>query len=509
MVAAIQERENILQEIHTAVRHMAVYGIGNVLVKALGFLMLPFYTHYLSPKDYGVLEILDLSMSLFALMLNMGLTPAFLRCYAGAPTAEAKREVVGSGCLFGLATGVVTFLAGVWFVRPASAALFGSSIPASYLLISFSSIVVNYMANLPRTYLRALDKAGSFTMVDTAGVLLLLVLNIVFIAGLRMGVAGVLCSSLIVATLQFVPLTVWAFRKAGFHFGRRPLERMLSFGLPLIFANIGLFVLNFSDRFFLKHFWSLDVVGIYAVGYKFGFMMNYLFVQPFFTMWQTRMYAIHAQPEHPKIFKQIFALYTLGLLCAGLAMSLFSTEAVRLMVAPKFAASQYVIPVVVLSYVFYGLSYYAQLGMFLTDRTKLVGIIGAVAAAVNLVLNYFLIRIYGMMGAAWATLLSFAFIAVVSYICSQRVFRLPLGVGRMAGMMLLASALYLTCRIWAPEMLLAAVVMKFFVLAAFPVLAWKSGLLPPAAAETVSVATTRAVATMSRFCGAMCRRTVA
>src|ERR1700692_220479 len=71
-------------EIETAVRQMAVYGAGNILVKAVGFLMLPFYTHYLGPQDYGILEIIDLSMTLFGLVLSMGLTPAFLRCYAAA-----------------------------------------------------------------------------------------------------------------------------------------------------------------------------------------------------------------------------------------------------------------------------------------------------------------------------------------------------------------------------------------------------------------------------------------
>jgi hypothetical protein len=81
MVTTARYGDNILQEIRTAVRHMAVYGAGNIMVKALGFLMLPFYTRYPSPKDYGVLEILDLSMSVFALVLNMGLTPAFLRVF--------------------------------------------------------------------------------------------------------------------------------------------------------------------------------------------------------------------------------------------------------------------------------------------------------------------------------------------------------------------------------------------------------------------------------------------
>jgi O-antigen/teichoic acid export membrane protein len=478
---------------------MAVYGIGNILAKALGFLMLPFYTHYLGPRDYGILEIIDLSMTLFGLVLNMGLTPAFLRCYAAADSDQDKYKLVSTGCIFGVVTGALTFAIGVRFIRPATLLLLGPTVPSTYILLSFSALVLNYAATLPRTYLRALDRAGTYTVVDTAGIGALLCLNIVFVAFLHTGLAGVLWSSLIVASLQFITVSGWAYWKAGIRFDRAHLQRMLGFGIPLIFANMGLFILNFSDRWFLRHFWSLDVVGIYAVGYKFGFMMNYLFVQPFFVMWQSRMYAIHAQVEHPNIFRQIFAVYGLGLVYAGLAMSIFSPEVVRLMVGRKFVSSQEVIPIVVASYIFYGLSYYAQLGLFLTDKTRVIGVIGGVAAVLNLVFNYFLIGHYGMMGAAWSTLLSFAFITAVSYWQSQRAFRLPLGMGRVLIAMALAVGVYLLCRFWSPSSLWLTLAMKSSALVVFPILVWKAGILPPSAAATLLAARTEALARISRL----------
>jgi len=477
MTGTVQERSNILQEIQTAVRHMAIYGVGNVMIKAIGFLMLPFYTHYLNPKDYGVLEILDLSMSLFALVLNMGLTPAFLRVYAAAGCDEDRRRVVSTGCLFGIVTGLVTFGAGAGFTGPATRLILGPGVPSTYVLLSFAALVLSYMANLPRTYLRALEASGAYTILDTGAVFVLLILNVWFIAVMKLGLAGVLMSSLIVAGVQFAGLSVWALRKAGFHFWMPHLRRMLDFGMPLILSNLGLFVLNFSDRFFLQHLRSLDVVGVYAVGYKFGFMMNYLFVQPFFVMWQSRMYAIHANVEHRTIFRQIFTLYSFGLIFAGLAMSLFSPEVIGVMVEPKFAASQGVVPIVVLSYIFYGLGYFAQLGMLLTDRTKNIGVIGAGAAVVNLLLNYVLISRYGMMGAAWATLLSFMAIAIACYWSSQRVFPLTLGVGRVGTGLVLAIVLYLACSSVSAGIGIT-LGMKVAALAAFPLLAWKTGVIP-------------------------------
>src|SRR6185503_5972581 len=104
------------QQIHTAVRHGAIYGLGNVLAKAIGFLMVPFYTHYLDPVDYGVLEILALSMSLLGMVLHMGITAALLRSYGAAQSSDEKRKAVSTAFLFVGVTGLVTFLAGAGFV---------------------------------------------------------------------------------------------------------------------------------------------------------------------------------------------------------------------------------------------------------------------------------------------------------------------------------------------------------------------------------------------------------
>jgi O-antigen/teichoic acid export membrane protein len=483
--APAAERRAGSHEIQTAVRHMAAYGIGFILVRVMGFLMIPFYTHYLAPRDYGILEILDLSMTLFGLIVNIGITPALLRSYAAAPSPAEKHKVVSTATIFVMLTGSIVYVIGLACIAPVTMLLFGPKVSSSYVLLSFSALILNYMANAPRTYLRALDKAGTYSTIDTVSAVALLTLNVIFIAILKLGVMGVLLSSVLIAVVQFVLMSVWALRNVGFSFSRIHMARMVRFGAPLVFANVGLFVLNFSDRFFLQHLRSLDIVGIYALGYKFGYMLNALVVQPFFVMWQSRMYSVHAQPDHARIFKQIFALYSLGLIYAGLAMSLFSPEVVGLMVEQRFMSAQTVIPLVVLSYVFYGLSYYAQLGMYLMDQTKAIGVIGIVAAVLNVILNWVLISSFGMIGAAVATLLSFGFLAVASYWRSQMVFRLRLGVGRMFAGMALAVAMYLVCQWRLPAGPVSTIVLKVTLLAAYPVLVWKAGILHPSAAEAM------------------------
>jgi O-antigen/teichoic acid export membrane protein len=245
-------------------------------------------------------------------------------------------------------------------------------------------------------------------------------------------------------------------------------------------------------------------VGVYAVGYKFAFMLNYLVVQPFMIMWQTRMYVIHQNPEHRSIFSQIFVLYSVLLIYAGLAMAVLSPELVRIMVGPQFGAGQDVIPIVTLAYVFYGVGYYLELGMLLRDRSSLVGAVGAGAVVLNLVLNYFLVLHFGMMGAAWATLISFLGIALASFWFSERVLPLSLGAGRVTATVLFAIAIYLVGRFWTLPSVGTTVTLKVFLLASFPLVLWKSGILSAAEKGTLLAAGRTVRECLSRWTTVVC-----
>jgi O-antigen/teichoic acid export membrane protein len=483
-----------------------MYGLGTILAKALGFFMIPVYTHYLAPVDYGILEMLDLSMALLGMFLSLGIAPALLRSYLAAPSQEEKRVVVSSAFIFVTVTALITLILGLVAIRSVSVLIFGPSIPPKYLLLSFTSFILGYIVNVPYVYFRALEASGTFVTIDTLSLVLQLLLNVVFVVVFQLGLSGVLVSSVICVSLQVIPLSTWLVRETGLRLRRRPLEEMIRFGLPLIFSNLALFTLNFSDRFFLKHLQSLDVVGIYAVGYKFGFMVSYLVVQPFMVMWQSRMYIIFEKADHPEIFQQISVLYSLVLTYVATAIAILSPEIVHFMVNSKFSSSRDVIPIVSFAYVIWGMGYYAQLGMFLTNRTGIIGALSVAAAALNLALNYFLILHYGMLGAAWATILSFLAIAVANYRFSQKLLPLPLGIGRVAGLLSLGVSFYLISRWWEPASIGVSVCIKVFLLLLFPLVLWKLGIVSAAEIDTLASTRNRIAAGISRLLGMVPRK---
>jgi O-antigen/teichoic acid export membrane protein len=436
------ERHSVTKEIGVAARHSVVYGIGGILTKAVSFLLLPFYTHYLVPRDYGVLEILDLSMSLLAMFLNMGVTAALLKHYGSAESDEEKRNVIGSTFLFALSTGVFVFLAGMPFIPKLTLLLLGPQVPSSYMFVSFGGFVLNYISNVPYTHLRAKEASGKIVVFDIVVAVAILALNIYFIVSWHMALFGVLLSPLIVGVLKMLVLIKWMAKDIALRMDWRLLRRILGFGAPLILFNLTMFTLNFSDRYFLQRIVSLDAVGLYAVGYKFGFMLNFLLIQPFNMMWQARMYLVYRRPDHRRIFGQVFVLYSAALLVGALGLALFGSEIVRIMADKRYAAAGSVVAPVALAYVFLGIGYYLQLGMFLSGRTGMIGLISAGAAIVNLACNELLITRFGMTGAAWATVLGFLAIAVGSYYFSQRTCPLDLPVGRVVRGLAAALGIY-------------------------------------------------------------------
>jgi O-antigen/teichoic acid export membrane protein len=314
---------------------------------------------------------------------------------------------------------------------------------------------------------------------------------------------GILLSPVIVNGVWLILVGGRMLIDIGLRFSSSLLRKMVLFGLPLVLANLAAFVLNFADRFFLQHFQSLAVVGLYAVGYKFGFMINVVLVQPFSQMWQARMYAIYGNDQHGSIFGQIFVLYSLLLTYAALAVAIWSQEIIHLMAGSKFAAAGAVIPLISLAYVVCGVGSYLQTGMYLVNRTRLIGVISGVAAVISLGLNYSLILYYGMIGAAWATVLSFGMIALGSYWCSRTVCHLGLDLRRVAAGGTIALFLYLPFQWWRPESLFLAIAAKLIALAAFPVVLFTFRVLSPAEIDTVLAARAKTYAIYSRLFGGL------
>ena len=432
----------MLRTLRESFKHTSIYTFGNLTSKAVGLLLIPVYTHYLKPREYGIIDILDLTIILIGVVVSMGLGSSLFRYYLAAETEEGRHEVVGSALLFSMISAGVVAIPILLGSRGISQLLFRTPGYASYLQLAMLSFWIGMIAETCRNYIRARQQSAFFVATLLIQLVISVGLNIYFIVFRHLGVMGFLLSSLIVSVLASGALLVHTLAETGFRVSIPTTRRMLIYGAPFIFSGLGSFVLNFADRYFLNAYANLTEVGIYALGYKFGFLISMLASAPFLQMWDAQVFVVQKEPNAKAVYARMFEYFAALILFGVLILSVFIKDVLRVMAAPEYFAAHHVVPIIALAYVFNGWGQYFRLGMLLTNRTRSIGVIMVGTGAVTLALYVIFIRAFHGMGAAVATLLSFALMMVWTYIVSQRLYPVPFNHRRTAGVLAIAASCY-------------------------------------------------------------------
>lgn len=412
-------------------KHTLVYGAGIVAKKLTSFLMLPIYTRFLTPSDYGVLELLSMTIDLIGTIAGVGLASAVFRFYNSEDDPDAKRQIMSTAAVGVTVLAAVTALLGQFAAAPLSTIVLGADGDPVYFHLFFLIYLVQAAESIPLLYLRAQQRSRFFVTVSVAKLLAMLSLNIYFVVGLRMGVLGVLLSNLIATAVFALGLTIHLLRRIGIDLSPARLKAMAGFGFPLVFVYLGNFVMVYSDRYFIQHFIGTDAVGIYSLAYKFAFILSALAFQPFQMVWAPYRFDVGKRDDARAIYRKVFLYLNLILGFVALGIGLFVRDVLAVMADPAFFAAHRVVPLVLLAQLLSHWTAYCNVSLFLTDNTRLFAGTSAVGAVVVLALNLVMIPRWGVPGAAVATVAAYGarFLSVYSF--GQRKYRIDYGWGRI------------------------------------------------------------------------------
>ncbi|MCL4708117.1 oligosaccharide flippase family protein [bacterium] len=433
----------MLQDFKSILKHGSIYSLGNILSKLVGFLMIPIYTRYLTPADYGVLELLTLVSVIFSMVLALRLTSGLTRYYREYEEQEDRNRLVSTALVF---TVVLAALAYALLSRSGesiSLLVFKTAKYHDEVILIIISLAFEMCASVAYTYLRILEKSVHFILISFLQLVIGLSLNVYFIVVLQWGLNGILYSMVVSNGVAFLLLSAYTFAQVRFHFDAGKLRGMLVFGLPLIPAGFLIFILNMGDRFLLGRLTTLSEVGIYALGYKFGMMLGTFIGGPFSFVWAPKRVEIYKdRTNRDEIFTRVFLYLFLVLALVGLAISILIKDVLTFIAAPEFLPAFRVVPLVTLGYVFYTLYYLVDFGFYINNKTYWYIIINAVAAALNVGLNLWLIPRHGAMGAAMATAISFLVCPILAYLISQRYYYLKYDFVRIGKLIAVILVLY-------------------------------------------------------------------
>lgn len=431
----------MFEKIKKLLSHSLVYGLGNSANRIVGFLLLPLYSRYLSPEDYGVLALVGMFGEVLFILTNMGQSSAIFRTYFQHEDPRARETVITTSLWLVLTLSFPIGLLALTLSEPLAQLITGSTSYTIWVMLGIGGVIFRTLQRMPMAVLRAREESRRYAVNSFLRTIIGLVLAIVFVVGLHLGGRGVLMSQLLVEGVMCAYLLPITLKGLKLRYSRADARNMLGYGVYLIPTALGSFVLQLSDRYFLKHYTTLSVVGIYALGSRMGEMLSFP-MHAFELAWPQFLFGNQKNPNAPALYARVFTylLTVLGFL--WLAISLLAKEIVTVMVHPSFYEAYRVVPWIAGGFVAQGLNYAGNVGINLHRKVKYRPLILMTTATLNLTLNFLLIPTYGMMGAAIATFASYTFQSLFRCLVSYWLYPVPYEYARLARLALVLVSIY-------------------------------------------------------------------
>lgn len=477
--ADVQTLTSLLHKIRELSKNLAIYGLGDVAISVVNFLLLPLYVRYLTPADYGVLGLLGSVEVMAKIFFRWGLDGSFMRFFYECEDERAKQRLASTIFFFLLALNGM-LLAAALVVSPALAGrLFGSTTNLRALqLVLLNTFAIGFTF-FPFHLLRMEKRSVEFSALALARSVSTLTLRIVLIVGMGLGVLGVVVADIVVTAVLMVVLLRWFVPLIRPVFSRTVLRDVLRFGLPRVPHAAAQQVMAVGDKFILAMFRPLEQVGIYGMGVSFGLTQK-LFLSAFEYAWAPFYYANAREPDGPRIFSTVatYGFAVLALMTAGL--SAIGADLLAAMTQPDYVIAADVIAWTAMGVLFQGVYLLSSIGLNITKHTQYYPVATLTAAGTNVALNFLLIPAYGIHGAAWANAAAYALQAAIAFRFSQRFYPIPYERGRLLRICGAALTAWVIARSLPVMPAVAAVVVRGLTLVAvFSALLWITGFLQP------------------------------
>lgn len=431
-------------------RHSVVYFIGQASSRAVGFLMIPIYTRFIAPSNYGAMELIEILAACVGIVISMGVSDAMPRFYYAEKEKAARDRVVSTIIISLGLIGIPVVIVSIGLAKYLSVIVFDDPQYEFYLQITLIAVWFGMLCEVGFTYLRMQYMAKVFVAMAIIQLVLALCLNLYFVTVRQMGILGIFYSTLITQSVISLFLITWILRKVQFAVSIPLLGRVISFGLPIVPSRIGLMLGFMANRFFLRWMGSADPtvalaqVGLFSLGHKFGVIINRFINVPFNSFWGPRRLELLLGDEaHAKeSVARVCTYATMGAMYVALLLSSSIESLIDIMADPSYYGAHRVVPFVALSYVGLGLETHFSTGILYSRKTTWITFIGLLALALILLWNYIFVPRYGLIGAATSNLAGLALRCTLIYIASQRLYRIPFEIKRIAALFVTACVLY-------------------------------------------------------------------
>lgn len=456
----------------------AIYSIGNISNKVIGFILLPLYTTHLTTTDYGILDLLLISGLIATTFLSFRLPSATIRWCSENQHQTDYGKIIFTSFLFLVSIAVCFSALAIPLANNLSQWFFTS--PTSSTLIHYLIywVALEVIIDLPMQVLRLEEKALQYTILSLLKLAVILSLNIYFVAYAQIGVEGILISQLVGSALLLLLTLPFLFKRFEFKFKRSELWRMLLFSYPMVFSSLFSLVLTYSDRFVFTYYDQIDTLGTYSLGFRLASIIQVVIISSFQLSFTPIAYLSYEKENFTEFFNKTLVHYgiVLGFCVSGVA--LLGGDSIRFLIRDdQFLPALSIIPILAFFFYFKGLQFLFTITLHLKKQTKYLINIVFLGLLVNTPLNFILIPIWGLHGAAISTLFASIIGLLYAYYLSKKFLTFDYPIRRLIKISLLTFFLVILSIALFPVPIHWRIIVSLFAVLSFPYFIWQFKIL--------------------------------
>lgn len=401
---------------------MGLFTIFNLVNASGPILLLPFLTTYLSPESYGIIDLFNNSQLLLFPLLSLSINTAINRFYF-----DNKMDfslVISSSLLLISSIGILFVIVG-FFLNDFYTSFFSLNIDYNFTLLiiiyTFCLIFFEIRLGIWRVK-RNVKSYGIFRISKT---IIEIALTVYFIIYLQYDYNGRIFSYVITSLLFLLISLIFLIKQESIkiEFNKSYLKQILAYSTPIVFHTYGAVIINYSDRFFIPKLTNLNDLGVYAVGYQIGLIVSLLqnsinqaYAPYLFEQLSNKLDKVKYR-KHAFLYSSFLLIITLVL---GLIIHIFFDW----FIGEEFKESEIIIYLIMMAFFFNGIYKFFVNFLFYHKNTKILSLITVFVGVLNLILNYTLISAYGIIGAAYATIISYFLLMILVVIVVNKYFKI-------------------------------------------------------------------------------------
>lgn len=449
-----------MAELKSLAKDTAIYGVSSIVGRFLNYLLVPLYTAVLPAASggYGVVSNVYAYTALILVLLTFGMETGFFR-FANK-SGEAPHKVYANSLLFVGGLSLLFVMLCMMFLKPISAFL---EYPdhADYVGMMVVVVALDSFQSIPFAYLRYKKRPVKFAAIKLINIVGNIGLNLFFLLlcpWLHVHAPGwiswfydpaymvgyIFVSNLIMSALQmffFIP----ELRGFSYRIDRRLMKQMISYSFPiLIFGVVG--ILNQTiDKMIYPFLFDdrqegLVQLGIYSATSKVALIMA-MFTQAFRYAYEPFVFGKNKDADNKKVYAAAMKYFFIFSLLAFLAVMGYM-DILKYMVARDYWEGLSVVAIVMGAEIFKGIYFNLSFWYKLTDETRWGAYFSLIGCTVILILNIWLVPVYGYVASAWASVIGYGVITLLSYFIGQKKYPVSYPLKDMAVYLLLAAVLY-------------------------------------------------------------------